>query len=210
MKEIKYKVIIVGSSGVGKTNICMRFFKNTFDYNAYSTICVDFVSKMWKTPDGSSVKINLWDTAGQESYLTVTRQYYRDSHGAIVVYDVSNRKTFERLEFWLQELKMYANYENMTIMVMGNKNDLAREVSEEEGKEFAQSHRFLFCETSALNCKDISVYFEPFLTAIHNNVRTGSTQAPESSSRLEVQTVSSTVDLNRKKSESQEESKCPC
>lgn len=206
MKEVKYKVIIVGSSGVGKTNICMRFFKNQFDFNAYSTICVDFVSKMWKMPDGTSVKINLWDTAGQESYLTVTRQYYRDSQGAIVVYDVSNRKTFEKLEFWLQELKLYSNYDNLVIMIMGNKNDLAREVSEEEGRNFAQSRRLLFAETSALNCKDISVYFQPFLTAIHNNVRTGTVSPGES--RLEVQpVVNSTVDLKKKP---EEESKCPC
>lgn len=148
--DILIKVIIVGDSGVGKSNMVTRFLKNQFTLNTKSTIGVDFGVKKIELDEEVIAKVQLWDTAGQERYRAVVGSYYKNAHGAVIVYDISNRASFHDLEKWLQELKEHTS-PDCKVMVVGNKKDLVskREVPQEHGEEFAKKNGLFFMETSA-------------------------------------------------------------
>jgi small GTP-binding protein len=143
------KTIVVGDSGIGKTCILVRFTRKLFEENVPSTLGVEFMSKIleWK---GRRVELQLWDTAGQELFRSVTRGYYRGSIGAFLVYDITNHKSFEHVTEWLDEVKSAAKPEVVCVLI-GNKCDLAghREVTEEEGKKLASDLNISFFEVSA-------------------------------------------------------------
>eukprot|EP01099_Mayorella_cantabrigiensis_P001867 TRINITY_DN1818_c0_g1_i1.p1 TRINITY_DN1818_c0_g1~~TRINITY_DN1818_c0_g1_i1.p1 ORF type:complete len:459 (+),score=97.96 TRINITY_DN1818_c0_g1_i1:125-1501(+) len=165
-----YKVIVVGDSGVGKTGLCQRYDRQSFVPMTVPTVGADFVSKLYKLNSGEIVKVQLWDTAGQERYQTITKLYYHGSVGAILVYDITNHSTLEHLSKWLKELKIHSYNDNLLLMLVGNKADLnaTREVTWEEGNEFAQQHNFFcFFETSALTGDNTSSAFTTFLQEIH-------------------------------------------
>lgn len=146
-----FKVLLVGDSGVGKSCLLMRFTADKFDEAATSTIGVDFRVK-YMTLGGKQVKLAVWDTAGQERFRTLTSSYYRGAQGIIFVYDVSRKETFENLErVWMKEVDIYSNIEDAVKMVVANKLDLEglRQVSKQEGHEFARSNGCLYVETSA-------------------------------------------------------------
>eukprot|EP01112_Ceratiomyxa_fruticulosa_P022084 TRINITY_DN799_c0_g1_i1.p1 TRINITY_DN799_c0_g1~~TRINITY_DN799_c0_g1_i1.p1 ORF type:complete len:221 (-),score=39.85 TRINITY_DN799_c0_g1_i1:197-859(-) len=161
-----FKVILIGESGVGKTNILNRYVRNQFDQESKSTIGVEFATKM-VTAMKSLIKLQIWDTAGQERYKALTSAYYRGAVGALLVYDISRRVTFQKLEHWLRQLHDFAN-PNITIMMVGNKSDLEhiREVSVEEAKEFAAKHNLSLIETSALDTTNVDLAFENFVNEI--------------------------------------------
>ncbi|GLH03688.1 hypothetical protein R5R35_009412 [Gryllus longicercus] len=130
------------------------------------TIGVDFRTKKI-TVDGNTVKLAIWDTAGQERFRTLTPSYYRDAQGAILVYDVSNVKTFNKLETWLNELDTHSTKSNIVKMVVGNKIDKEhREVSREEGMKFARRHATLFIESSAKTRDGVQCAFEELVQKI--------------------------------------------
>ena len=106
------------------------------------------------------IKLQIWDTAGQESFRSITRSYYRGAAGALLVYDITRRETFEHLSSWLEDARQHAN-PNMTIMLIGNKSDVAhkRQVSREEGEEFAREHGLVFLETSAKTSDNVEEAF---------------------------------------------------
>jgi len=133
-----------------------------------ATINVEFASKSFSV-DGQIIKVQLWDTAGQEHYRSITRSFYRKSQGAIVVYDVTSSKTFDRLNSWIQDVKDAAGNENTQILLVGNKTDLAseREVSTEDGIAFAQEHSLNFMETSAFSGDNVDRAFQIILQDIH-------------------------------------------
>ncbi|EEB18186.1 GTP-binding nuclear protein RAN1, putative [Pediculus humanus corporis] len=142
------KILIIGESGVGKSSLLLRFIDDKFDPDQPLTIGVDFKTKEM-TVDGNRVKLALWDTAGQERFRTLIPSYYRDAHGAILVYDVSNYITFRKIEDWLNELDVYATKPNLIKIIVGNKIDLEkREVTKEEGIKLAKRHATLFIESS--------------------------------------------------------------
>eukprot|EP01099_Mayorella_cantabrigiensis_P003662 TRINITY_DN2769_c0_g1_i1.p1 TRINITY_DN2769_c0_g1~~TRINITY_DN2769_c0_g1_i1.p1 ORF type:complete len:166 (+),score=32.46 TRINITY_DN2769_c0_g1_i1:212-709(+) len=112
----EYKIVIVGDSGVGKTNLFLRYQKQEFASEAHTTIGVDLLSKVYSLPEGY-VAVRVWDTAGQERFQTITKGYYRGCVGAVVVYDVNDRKSFERVAFWLKELKLHSYNDDIALFI---------------------------------------------------------------------------------------------
>nr|QZX57780.1 ras-related protein Rab18 [Locusta migratoria] len=162
------KILIIGESGVGKSSLLLRFTDDNFDPDQPLTIGVDFRHKKVKV-NGNWVKLAIWDTAGQERFRTLTPSYYRDAQGAILVYDISNRTSFDRLETWLNELDLYSNRQNIVKMVVGNKIDVEqerREVKREEGLSFARRHATLFIESSAKTREGVQLAFEDLVQKI--------------------------------------------
>lgn len=147
--KFTFKIVIGGNIGVGKSNLINRFVENEFDENFLPTIGIDLKIKQ-ETIKNTKIKIQFWDTAGQEKNLSVSKSYYKNSNGAILVYDLSNRESFRNLNYWLKEMQNSAP-EKMKIILLGNKNDLIeeREVSLEEGKNWAEKNGFFFMEVSA-------------------------------------------------------------
>eukprot|EP00657_Telonema_sp_P-1_P000217 TRINITY_DN1038_c0_g1_i1.p1 TRINITY_DN1038_c0_g1~~TRINITY_DN1038_c0_g1_i1.p1 ORF type:complete len:253 (-),score=50.93 TRINITY_DN1038_c0_g1_i1:365-1123(-) len=147
------KLLMIGDSGVGKSSILLRFVDDQFnDSGMDPTIGVDFKVKMVKAPAQElTLKLTIWDTAGQERFRTLTSAYYRGAHGIVLVYDVGRKDSFEALKsVWLKEVDLYSTYGNAVKLLIGNKIDTdVRQVSREEGLEFAREYNTLFIECSA-------------------------------------------------------------
>ncbi|KAL9245431.1 hypothetical protein vseg_019089 [Gypsophila vaccaria] len=172
LKEMRidyvYKVVVIGDSGVGKSQLLSRFAKNEFCFDSKSTIGVEFQTR---TLDIRSkvVKAQIWDTAGQERYRAVTSPYYRGALGAIVVYDMTKRQTFDHVPRWVDELRAHADSSTI-IMLIGNKADLVdkRAVPVEDALEFAQEQGLFFSEASALSGDNVDTAFCKVLEEIYN------------------------------------------
>lgn len=145
-----FKLLIIGDAGVGKSSILLRFTDDSFDDYIQSTIGVDFKVKHLDVMD-KRVKITIWDTAGQERFRTLTSSYYRGAQGVIMVYDVTRPDSFNNLQHWLKEVKLYSpnNGEGVVKLLVGNKIDLERKVSRETAENWARSQGMLFLEASA-------------------------------------------------------------
>ena len=154
------KIVTLGDSMVGKTSIVYRYFENKFNESILSTIGIDFKTKYIKVRD-ASVKVLIWDTAGQERFKNITASYYRGGNGVLVVYDITDRDSFENLNSWLIEIEKNAN-KNVYKLLIGNKCDLEdkRKVTYQEGKEFASSNGMQFIETSAKTDTKVKDAFE--------------------------------------------------
>ncbi|KAM3576898.1 hypothetical protein VYU27_001263 [Nannochloropsis oceanica] len=163
-----FKVVLIGDSGVGKSNLLSRFTRNEFNLESKSTIGVEFATKSIKAGDGKIIKAQIWDTAGQERYRAITSAYYRGAVGALLVYDISKRVTFDNVERWLKELREHAD-QSIVVMLVGNKSDLRhlRTVPTEDAMRFAEEHRLAFIETSALDASGVDTAFHRILTEIH-------------------------------------------
>lgn len=162
-----YKVILIGDSGVGKSNLLSRFTRDEFSLDSKSTIGVEFATKNIHV-ENKTIKMQVWDTAGQERYRAITSAYYRGAVGALVVYDISKSLTFKNVENWVTELRENAS-QNIEIMLVGNKCDLGnlREVPTAEAKEFAEKHGFTFIETSALDSTNVDSAFETLVKEVY-------------------------------------------
>ncbi|XP_035643479.1 ras-related protein Rab-18-B-like [Oncorhynchus keta] len=161
------KILIIGESGVGKSSLLLRFTDDTFDPDLAATIGVDFKVKTIAV-DGNSAKLAIWDTAGQERFRTLTPSYYRGAQGVILVYDVTKRDTFTRLENWLNELETYCTRNDLVKMLVGNKIDKEenRIVDRNEGLKFARKHSMLFIEASAKTRDGVQCAFEELVEKI--------------------------------------------
>jgi small GTP-binding protein len=164
--DLIFKLLLVGDSGVGKTNITTRFAKDQFDLESKATIGVEYASKKVKI-DGMNIKAQIWDTAGQERYQSITRAYYRGSKGAFIVFDITKKQSFYNIDNWFAELKKSAD-QNITIILLGNKSDLdeERQVTTEEGlmkaKEYGKNilkSGIPYMETSAKTSVNIDKAF---------------------------------------------------
>uniref|UniRef100_A0A6N2M9G7 Ras-related protein RABA1f n=1 Tax=Salix viminalis TaxID=40686 RepID=A0A6N2M9G7_SALVM len=164
-----FKVVLIGDSGVGKSNLLSRFTKNEFSLESKSTIGVEFATRSIHVDD-KVVKAQIWDTAGQERYRAITSAYYRGAVGALLVYDVTRHVTFENVERWLKELRDHTE-SNIVIMLVGNKADLRhlRAVSTEDATAFAEKES-TFMETSALESLNVENAFTEVLTQIYRVV----------------------------------------
>ncbi|XP_057511767.1 ras-related protein RABA5c-like [Actinidia eriantha] len=169
-EEYLFKVVIIGDSAVGKSNLLSRYASNEFNPHSKSTIGVEFQTQSMEI-DGKEVKAQIWDTAGQERFRAVTSAYYRGAVGALIVYDISRRTSFDSVARWLEELKTHCDT-TMARMLVGNKCDLEniRDVSVEEGKNLAEVEGFFFIETSALDSTNVKKAFEIVIREIYNNV----------------------------------------
>lgn len=163
-----YKVVLIGDSGVGKSNLLSRFTRNEFNLETKSTIGVEFATRSIQT-EGKTIKAQIWDTAGQERYRAITSAYYRGAVGALLVYDISKHATYKNVERWLAELRENAD-RNIVIMLVGNKSDLRhlREVPTEEAKDFSEKNKLSFIETSALDSSNVELVFQNILTEIYH------------------------------------------
>ncbi|XP_071971037.1 ras-related protein Rab-25 isoform X1 [Engystomops pustulosus] len=166
-----FKVVLIGESGVGKTNLLSRFTRNEFNHDSRTTIGVEFSTRTL-TLDGHLVKAQIWDTAGLERYRAITSAYYRGAVGALLVYDITKHQSYESVDRWLKELYDHADA-SILVMLVGNKSDLkdeAREVPSEEAKMYADSNGLLFIETSALDSTNVELAFETILRDIYKKV----------------------------------------
>ncbi|KAM4669810.1 ras-related protein Rab-17 isoform 3-T3 [Amazona ochrocephala] len=144
-----YKVVLLGSTSVGKSSLAYRYVKNDFK-ESLPTVGCSFFTQMLNM-EVATVKLEIWDTAGQEKYQSVCHLYYRGAHAALLVYDITNKETLNRAKLWLSDLEKEFLPDEIVIALVGNKVDLAaeREVATEEGEEFARTRGLLFMETSA-------------------------------------------------------------
>ena len=164
-----FKTLILGDSFVGKTNMLKRFLHDEFDINTKETVGVEFGSKNFIMEGNDIVKAQIWDTAGQERYRSVTKAYYKGAKGALLVYDISRKSTFENIDNWLLDLKTNGD-KNILIILIGNKADLLekREVSIEEAQTKAEQYNIAFLETSAKTGDNIAKAFTELVTQVYN------------------------------------------
>ncbi|XP_058214928.1 ras-related protein RABA2a [Rhododendron vialii] len=162
-----FKVVLIGDSGVGKSNLLSRFTRNEFCLESKSTIGVEFATRTLQV-EGRTVKAQIWDTAGQERYRAITSAYYRGALGALLVYDVTKPTTFENVSRWLKELRDHADA-NIVIMLIGNKTDLKhlRAVATEDAQGYAEKEGLSFIETSALEATNVEKSFQMILSEIY-------------------------------------------
>ncbi|XP_042011399.1 ras-related protein RABA5b-like [Salvia splendens] len=197
-EEYLFKIVVIGDSAVGKSNLLSRFTRDEFDHNSKATIGVEFQTQVLEV-DGKEVKAQVWDTAGQERFRAVTSAYYRGAVGALVVYDITRRTTFDSAKRWLDELNTHCDTA-VTRMLVGNKCDLEsiREVTTEEGTELAEEEGMFFIETSALDSTNVSKAFEIVIRDIYEKVSRKILSSDSYKAELSVNRVS--LDLSKQKS----------
>ena len=157
---------MVGDAGVGKTNILLRYMSNEYEKHSKATLGVEFSSKYLKMEDDSTVRAQLWDTAGDERhYAPVANLYLKGAVGALLVYDITSRASFENIQAWLNRL-LNDGREGIVVMLVGNKIDLSaeRQVTSAEGQQFAMENDLAFMEVSALAGKNIELAFKTIIT----------------------------------------------
>lgn len=180
-----FKYIIIGDTGVGKSCLLLQFTDKRFRADHDLTIGVEFGARLITVED-KQIKLQIWDTAGQESFRSITRSYYRGASGALLVYDISRRDTFTHLTRWLEEARANAS-STMSIMLIGNKCDLERrEVSFEEGAQFAKDNGLIFRETSAKTAQNVEEAFMQTARKIYENIQTGVCDPNSESSGIKV------------------------
>ena len=200
--EMMVKIILIGDSAVGKTNIMSKYLKGAFQENSKATVGVEFGSKLFKI-DNHNIKAQIWDTAGQEKYKAITGAYYKGSKGAFVVYDITRRDTFDSADKWINDLKTTAD-PKINIMLIGNKSDLEdkREVLKEQGEEKAKSFGCAFLETSALNGNNVDKGFELMVKEIFKKY------GPESIEDDDFGIIEKGEDINLEKNKKVEKKGC--
>ena len=170
-EEFKLKIVVVGDSGVGKTNLIKRFISNEFSENFKATIGVEFMSKTYKI-NKHLFKIEIWDTAGQERYKSITAIYYKGAKGALVVYDTTDQSSFNNIDKWILEIKDKTS-KDIKLMMIGNKIDLRdeRKVENEEALKKAESFGIPLMETSALDATNVKEAFYDLLKEIYKDMK---------------------------------------
>jgi len=168
-----FKYIIIGDTGVGKSCLLLQFTDKRFQPVHDLTIGVEFGARMINI-EGKQIKLQIWDTAGQEAFRSITRSYYRGAAGALLVYDITRRDTFNHLTTWLEDARQHSN-SNMVIMLIGNKSDLEarRDVKREEGEAFAREHGLIFMETSAKTAANVEEAFINTAREIYDKIQEG-------------------------------------
>ena len=170
-EDYKLKIVVIGDSGVGKTNLIRRFILNTFSENTKATVGVEFISKSYKI-NNHIFKIELWDTAGQERYKSITAVYYKGAKGALLVYDTTSKISFNSIDKWMEEIRDKTT-SDIKLMIIGNKIDLKdyREVTTEEAIEKAKTLGVPVMETSALDATNVNKAFHDLLKEIYKDMK---------------------------------------
>ena len=167
------KYIIIGDAAVGKSNLLLRFAQNDFKSEYQLTIGVEFGAKNIDI-DNKKYRLQIWDTAGQENYRSITRAYYKNSVCAILVYDITNRDSFEHISSWIEDC-LAQSPKTVFMVLVGNKSDLneKRKVKTEEGQQLAKNHNMLFYETSAKTGENVDIIFEDSAKEINKKINEG-------------------------------------
>jgi small GTP-binding protein len=164
-----FKLVLIGDSGVGKTNIISRYVHDRYSANTISTVGIEYSIRNVEI-DGKTIKVQIWDTAGQERYRAVPSAYFRGALGAIVVYDITRSCTYDSVGRWLYETHSQTQHQEPVKLLIGNKSDMAdiREVAIDDAKAYAESNQMSFMETSA---KDSTNIEEAFKLIVHEIYR---------------------------------------
>ena len=170
-EDFKLKIVIIGDSGVGKTNLLKRFVSNVFTENTKATVGVEFMTKSYKI-NKHIFKIELWDTAGQERYKSITAVYYKGAKGALIVYDTTSKPSFDDIDKWLNEIRDKSS-NDIKLMIIGNKIDLKefREVPNELAMNKAKELGIPLMETSALDATNVKEAFCDLLKEIYKDLK---------------------------------------
>eukprot|EP01125_Pyxidicula_operculata_P016591 TRINITY_DN5728_c0_g1_i2.p1 TRINITY_DN5728_c0_g1~~TRINITY_DN5728_c0_g1_i2.p1 ORF type:complete len:207 (+),score=40.46 TRINITY_DN5728_c0_g1_i2:40-660(+) len=164
-KEYSFKILLVGDSAVGKSAVILRFTDRKYGETFVPTIGVDFRQRTIEV-NGTTAKLQVWDTAGQENFHSITTSFFRGAHGIILVYDVTNASSFESIPNWIRDIDQHAS-ENVQKILIGNKSDKEdREITYEEGKDFADQMNMDFFETSAKDSINIDETFQSITSSI--------------------------------------------
>ena len=201
------KFIIIGDSAVGKTNIFSKFKEDKFDEFSQPSIGAQFLSKNISI-DNNTFRLQVWDTAGQENFRSMTKTYYKNSACAFIVYDITEKESFQHLEYWLKECKAETP-ETLVLVLIGNKSDLAekREVKYEDGLNFAKSNNMLFFEASEKNGENIEEIFKKSTECINNNIKEGKYNLEDDACGIKMCITLKNVDIESFDIESKEDKK---
>ena len=201
--DFLFKLILIGDSSVGKSNILLKYLKGQFDPNSKATVGVEFGTKNVEIKN-KKIKIQIWDTAGQERYRSITSAYYKGAKGAFIVYDITRKNTFDNIDKWISDLKTNGD-ENLAIVLIGNKSDLEerREIQKDEGIKKSEEYKTAFMETSALNGDNIDKAFDELINQIYQN----NSSIIEEEKEVE---IDKGVNLNDEKKENNESNKKCC
>ena len=178
-----YKVLLLGDSTVGKTCFLMRYTDNTFQEIHMSTIGLDYRLKSMTLKSGKNVKVQIWDTAGQDRFRAITKNYYKGAHGIILIYDVTNQLSFDNVSNWINQIKEEAS-DKVTIFLVGNKIDDVenRKIQTESGKNLAENFQLQFYETSAKTGENVEKTFQALVEKIDEisliNIKKGGKLTP--------------------------------
>ena len=173
-----FRIIILGHPGVGKSSLLASLKNETAPMIYQPTIGIDFGVIYTTLLNGPMIKTYIWDTAGQEYFNAIVRTYYRDIGGAIFVFDITNRNSFERIKYWLRELKEENNNPGKLVLV-GNKTDLSPHmVTTEEGEAFAKKHDMLYYEISVKKKENITLFYYDFIKSIYDSIDVNSDTLP--------------------------------
>ena len=170
--DVKYKIMVLGESKVGKTSLIKRYTKDQFGGVYLTTVGMDFQDKIIEIED-KKVRLQVWDTAGQERFRNVTKSYFQSSHGLLVVYDITDRESFDKINFWMENIKNNAP-ENAKLILVGNKCDLAneRKVTIEDGENKARNYNIKFFESSAKDGTNVNELFFYLANEIYQDDKT--------------------------------------
>lgn len=169
--DMNIKLLLIGDSGVGKTCLMLQYAENTFSTTFITTVGIDYKYK-WLNIDNKRIRLELWDTAGQERFKAITTSYLRGAQGILLVYDVTDKKSFQHVNTWMSQIKDYADLD-VDLILIGNKCDLAddRQVTVEEGRQLAAQYGIHFHETSAKNNVDVEPSFLDVATLVKNRIQ---------------------------------------
>ena len=207
--EHLYKIIIIGDTSVGKTALLSKYLKGIFPTSPLPTVATEFATKIIQIKEGGYIKAQIWDTAGQEKYKSITYHHYKKSVGGLIVYDITKRSTFENVKNWYNDL-ITLGEKGCIIALVGNKLDLVernerkREVEKYEAQAYADDNHMLFFETSAYNGNNLNDIFEELLQTIYTERR----KIPilnDKDSRLE-----NLINLNQKDKRKNQDEDCEC
>lgn len=176
-----FKLLLIGDSGVGKTSVLFRFSDDAFNSTFISTIGIDFKIRTIELGD-KKIKLQIWDTAGQERFRTITTAYYRGAMGILLVYDITNEKSFENIKTWIKNIEQHASAD-VEKMILGNKCDMEdkRKITKEQGEQLAKEYNVKFMETSAMNRTNVENAFTEIASDIKKKMDQREVTAPASS-----------------------------
>ncbi len=174
INKLKFKIIFIGESSVGKTSIITRFLQNIFFENYECTIVAEEKKKILNLDNNNLAELQIWDTAGEERFRTITKQFYKDAYGAFVIYDITNKESFTKIEHWIKDINDSAP-KDIVIGIVGNKNDIKnkRVVEYEEGENYSNKINALFFEVSAQNGNNVDAAFQQMAYKIYEKVQKG-------------------------------------
>ncbi|CAD8172553.1 unnamed protein product [Paramecium octaurelia] len=172
--DYQYKIVIIGDSGVGKTNIMTQFTRGEFSEETKTTVGVEFANKQLVIDD-KIIKAQLWDTAGQERYRAIISSYYKGASGALIVFDITKQSTFDNVDRWMKEVQESTS-NDISIILVGNKSDLRhlRQISSDVSSAYASKHKIAFLETSAKDGANVNEAFNKLINEIHSKNKNNS------------------------------------